>query len=90
MCPENIHLGHLTRVINLLVSKKEFMDAYIMLYSRISKLYTVDKSYQCSTCSKGFTHRISMKVQERIHTVAKPYQCITCGNGFTQSNHDMS
>ena len=74
-------------MINLLSIKKEFIDVYIILDDRINRIHTVDKSYQCSTCCKGFTHRISMKIHERIHTGEKPYQCITCGNDFTQSNH---
>ena len=63
------------------------MDAYIILYNRISRIQNVDKPYQCNTCSKDFTFRIIMEIHERIHTGEKPYQGITCGKGFTQINY---
>ena len=62
------------------------MDVDIILYNRISRIHTVEKPYQCSTCCKGFTHRITIKINERIHIGEKLYQCITCGKDFTQSN----
>ena len=61
------------------------MDVYIILYKRVSRIHTVKKPYQCSTCCKGFTHRISMQIHERIHTGEKPYQCITCAKEFIQN-----
>ena len=53
--------------------------------SAISRIHIVEKLYQCSTCSMGFTHRNSMNIHERIHTgEKKTYECITCGKSFTQ------
>ena len=50
------------------VPEKEFKDEYIIPDNIICRLHIVEKPYQCDTCSKGFTHRTSMNIHDRIHT----------------------
>ena len=57
--------------------KKGFIDVYIILDNRISRIHT-----WINHIIAVLFVRISMKIHERIHTGEKPYQGITCGKGF--------